>query len=123
MVTFGILGGEVIVLVHTERSNEMHVIYRKSRRRILVPEGGEQGVESARIVAPSKPFGGEISHRLIGCPKPSAEPVEFLRGGKGPIPIHIEGRGKEGRQQCKYRCSRHSLGDQDVIHIGRGSSL
>ncbi len=26
MVTFGILGGEVVVLVHTERNNEMHVI-------------------------------------------------------------------------------------------------
>ncbi len=26
MVTFGILGGEVVVLVHTERHSEMHVI-------------------------------------------------------------------------------------------------
>lgn len=26
MVTFGILGGEVVVLVHTERDQEMHVI-------------------------------------------------------------------------------------------------
>src|SRR5262245_10455919 len=26
MVTFGILSGEVVVLVHTERDNEMHVI-------------------------------------------------------------------------------------------------
>ncbi len=26
MVTFGILGGEVVVLVHTEGNNEMHVI-------------------------------------------------------------------------------------------------
>ncbi len=26
MVTFGILGGEVVALVHTERNSEMHVI-------------------------------------------------------------------------------------------------
>ena len=26
MVTFGILGGDVVVLVHTERDDEMHVI-------------------------------------------------------------------------------------------------
>ncbi len=26
LVTFGILGGEVVVLVHTERNSEMHVI-------------------------------------------------------------------------------------------------
>jgi uncharacterized DUF497 family protein len=25
LVTFGILGGEIVVLVHTERDNEMHV--------------------------------------------------------------------------------------------------